>query len=156
MADPLNLPPGTTTQVAVARHPIHPMLITFPVAFFTGLLASDIAFLFTGDLFWARSSFWLVIVASIMGLLAGIAGTIELLSVRDIRLRATSWSHFVASVVLLSIGFTNWAFRIPEPAEGIYPWGIYLSALGIVVLGVAGWLGGHLVFHHHIGVENED
>ncbi|MEX0732813.1 MAG: DUF2231 domain-containing protein [Aquisalimonadaceae bacterium] len=156
MTDPLDLPAGTHSQVAVAGHPIHPMLITFPVAFYSALLASDIAYLVTEDLFWAQVSVWLAAAGSVMGLLAGIAGTVELLMVRGIRLRPTSWSHFVASVLLLSIGFINWAFRIPDSVGGIYPWGIYLSGLGVLVLGVAGWLGGHLVFHHQIGVVDEE
>jgi len=153
--DPTDMAPGTPTQVAVAGHPIHPMLITFPVAFLSGVLATDLAYWFLGNPFWAEASFWLVAAGSVMGTLAGIAGTIELLAVSGIRRRVISWSHFIASVMLLSIGFANWAYRIGDPVGAVFPWGIYLSALGVGVLGVAGWLGGHLVFHHQIGIVDE-
>lgn len=156
MADPLHSPPGEPTTVAVAGHPVHPMLITFPVAFLSFVLLTDIMFLWTQDPFWARASFWMIAAGSVMGLLAGLAGTVEVLAVRGIRLRAAAWNHFIAAMVLLSIAFANLAFRLPDPVSMVYPWGIYLSALGAVVLGLAGWLGGHLVFQHQVGVEDED
>ncbi|MET0186930.1 MAG: DUF2231 domain-containing protein, partial [Achromobacter sp.] len=82
------LPKGTDTHVAIARHPLHPMLVTFPIAFYLGAFASDGAFWFWGDPFWARASMWLLGSATVMGALAGLAGTIELLWVADIRHRA--------------------------------------------------------------------
>ena len=150
------LPKGTTTQVAVARHPLHPMLVTFPIAFYIGALGADLAFWFTGDAFWARGAMWLLGAATCMGTLAGIAGTVELLAVRDIRERAASWSHFVAAVMLLSVGAINWLFRVRDPLESVVPQGIYLSALGAGLVGLAGWLGGKLVFEHQVGIHEEE
>jgi len=150
------MPVGTTSQVAIARHPLHPMLVTFPIAFYMGALGADAAFWFTGDEFWSRGALWLLGAATIMGTLAGITGTIELLSVPDIRHRAASWSHFVAAVMLLSVGAINWLFRLREPVDAILPQGIFLSALGAALVGMAGWLGGKLVFEHQVGIHEED
>ncbi|MDQ2138159.1 DUF2231 domain-containing protein [Alcaligenaceae bacterium A4P071] len=150
------LPKGTDTHVAIARHPLHPMLVTFPIAFYLGAFASDGAFWFSGDLFWARASMWLLGSATVMGTLAGLAGTIELLWVADIRHRAASWTHFVAAVMLLAVGAINWLFRLRDPIESILYEGIYLSGLGAALVGTAGWLGGKLVFEHQVGVEESD
>ena len=147
---------GAVSQVHVARHPVHPMLVTFPIAFYIGALGADAAFWFSGDTFWTRGAMWMLGAATIMGALAGLAGTIELLAVRDIRHRPASWSHFVAAVMLLSVGAINWLFRVRDPIEAVLPQGIYLSALGACLVGIAGWLGGKLVFEHQVGIEEDE
>lgn len=146
---------GTPTRVAVYRHPVHPMLVTFPIAFLVSLVGSDLLFWHLRDDFWARVSLWLAGVGTGMGILAGIAGTVELLAVAKIRRRAAAWNHFVAAVMLLSVGFANWSYRLGDPAAAVLPWGLYLSVLGAVLVALAGWLGGHLVFEHHVGIEEE-
>jgi uncharacterized membrane protein len=146
---------GTPTAVAVSGHPLHPMLVTFPIAFLTAALPSDVAFLYFGDPFWARMSFWLVGVGTLMGVLAGIAGTAELLAIPGIRRRVAAWNHFVASVMLLAVSFANWAWRLGDVEAAVAPCGVAMSALGVMMVVFAGWLGGGLVFEHQIGVEND-
>jgi uncharacterized membrane protein len=148
-------PEPTPSMVAVSGHPLHPMLITFPIAFLLGALASDAAFLYTHDPFWARMSLWLIGSGTFMGAIAGVAGTVELLSVRGIRRFTRAWNHFVAAVVMLAVAFANWVWRLPEPEAAIWPWGLYMSALTAVLVAFAGWLGGGLVFEHQIGIEEE-
>lgn len=145
----------TGTAVAVAGHPLHPMMVTFPIAFLLGALASDLVFLYEGDLFWARMSFWLIGAGTVMGVLAGIAGAVELLAVRGIRRRAAAWNHFVAGVVLLAVAAANWIWRLPDPGA-VWPWGLYMSGLTALLVAFAGWLGGTLVFEHRIGIEHEE
>lgn len=147
---------GTGTAVAVAGHPLHPMLVTFPIALLLCALGGDLAFWWTGDPFWARMSLWLLGGGTAMGLLAGLSGAVELLSVSGIRRRAMGWSHFVAAVMLLSVGFTNWLWRVEDPAAAVLPLGLGLSALGALLVAVAGWMGGKLVFEHQVGVVDED
>jgi uncharacterized membrane protein len=101
-------------------------------------------------------SLWLVGAGTVMGVLAGIVGTAELLAVRGIRRRAAAWNHFVASVMLLAVAFANWMWRIPDFEAAVWPWGLAMSALGAVLVAVAGWLGGGLVFEHQIGVAEEE
>lgn len=147
---------GTPTLVALARHPLHPMLVTFPIAFFMGALPADLAFWYTGDAFWARVSLWLLGAGSVMGLAAGIAGTVELLFVSGIRRRPASWNHFVVAVMLLSVQFINWLLRVGQSEEAVIPMGIYLSGLGAMLVAAAGWMGGNLVFEHQIAIGGED
>ncbi|MBX6317382.1 DUF2231 domain-containing protein [Pigmentiphaga sp.] len=148
----LPLPLDTPTRVSVARHPVHPMLVTFPIAFFLGALACDGAFLWTADGFWARCALWLVGAGLVMGTLAGLAGTVELLAVEGIRRRAASWNHFVVAVLLLAVQAINWLHRLQGVEEAVIPFGMFLSVLGASLVAVAGWLGGKLVFEHQVGV----
>lgn len=146
---------ATHSAVTVSGHPLHPMLVTFPIAFLTAALPSDVAFLYLGDAFWARLSLWLLGAGTLMGTLAGIAGTVELLSIPGIRRRVAAWNHFVVSVMLLAVSFANWAWRLQDIEAAVAPWGLAMSALTLALVVFAGWLGGGLVFEHQIGVENE-
>jgi len=147
---------GTDTAVAVSGHPLHPMLVTFPIAFLLGALASDLAFWLLEDPFWARMSLWLIGAGAFMGSLAAISGTVELLSIGGIRRRAAAWNHFIAAIMMLAIAFTNWFWRLEDAAAAVLPTGIALSALTALLVGIAGWLGGHLVFEHQVGIVNEE
>lgn len=147
---------GATSQVAVKGHPLHPMMVTFPIAFLLGVFASDLAYLYFEDPFWARAGLWLVGAGAVMGTLAGIVGTVELLVVKGIRRRAAAWSHFIAAVMLLSVAFANWFWRIGNAEAAIMPVGLFLSGLGAFLVVFAGWLGGALVFEHQVAVVADD
>ncbi|NYT25653.1 DUF2231 domain-containing protein [Alcaligenaceae bacterium] len=146
------LPLGTRTAIAISRHPIHPMVVPFPIAFLIAVVATDIAYLVTGDPFWGRVSLWLVGGGTGLGLVAGIIGTLELLIIKEIRHRAAGWSHFVMAVMLLAVAFINWLSRLGDPLAAIGTSGLYLSLLGAALVVMAGWLGGDLVFEHHVGL----
>lgn len=147
---------GAPSAVAVAGHPIHPMTVTFPIAFLVTAVGSDLAYVWFQDPFWARMSLWLIGIGTFGGIGAGIAGTVEVLVVRGIRRRAAAWSHFVTAVMLLSVGFANWVLRLDDAQAAVLPWGLYLSVLGAMLVGLAGWLGGKLVFEHRIGIATDD
>lgn len=149
------LPKGTDTVVAISRHPLHPMLVTFPIALLICGLASDLAYLWFLDGFWARMSLWLLGAGTLMGIIAGTTGAVELLLVGGIRRRAAAWNHFVMGTMLLAVSFTNWFWRLPDSVAAILPLGMYLSFLGVVLVGLTGWMGGKLVFEDEVGVHGE-
>lgn len=141
------------TAVALGSHPLHPMVVPFPIAFLITAVATDMAFLLTADEFWLRLSLWLLGAGTFMGIVAGLIGAAELLIIRSIRRRAAAWSHFVVAVMLLSVAFLNWFIRWSDPIEALLPWGFGLSVLGLLLVSVAGWLGGKLVFEERVGVK---
>lgn len=132
------------------------MMVTFPIAFLLAVVPSDAAWLLTGDSFWPRMSWWLLGGGVLMGLLASIAGTIELLTTPGVRRRPAGWNHFLSAVVLLAVAFTNWYLRLQDPEALLIPWGLTLSLVGALLVVIAGWLGGDLVFEHQLGVSQED
>jgi uncharacterized membrane protein len=148
-------PESTHSAVAIAGHPIHAMMISFPVAFVFGGLASDLAFWWTEDPFWARFSLWTIGAGFVMGTLAGLAGTLDFLIVHKIRRHIASWSHFIAAIMLISLIAANWWQRVDTPEAAILPWGLFMSAVSAMSLSIVGWFGGKLVFHHSIGSDNE-
>jgi uncharacterized membrane protein len=46
--------------------------------------------------------------------------------------------------------------RIGDPAAAVWPLGLYLSVVMMGMLAIAGWLGGHLVFEHQVGIVDDD
>jgi uncharacterized membrane protein len=140
----------TETRIAIASHPVHAMLVAFPIAAAFGTLGSDFIYWWTGDPFWLRASLWATGSGFWFGVAAAIAGTIELIIVPGIHIRSESWTHFIIAMVLLSILGANWGLRLYD-GDLVLPWGALLSVTGAVMTGVTGWHGGKLVFDYQIG-----
>jgi uncharacterized membrane protein len=143
------------SRIALAGHPIHAMLVAFPIAGTFAVLFCDAAWWWTADPFWPRASWWAGGGAFGMGVLAALSGLAEVLLVPGVRRRAAAWSHAVAGMVLLSVLGANWALRLSEGPDAVLPWGLFLSLLALALVGVAGWHGGKLVFEHQVGVNIE-
>lgn len=73
--------PHSTARIA--GHPIHPMLILFPIAFFVAVLAYDLAFWQTANAFWAGVAMLLLSAGIIMAALAAIAGLTDMIGEPD-------------------------------------------------------------------------
>ncbi|MCC8393519.1 DUF2231 domain-containing protein [Paraburkholderia sp. MMS20-SJTR3] len=139
------------SAVALVGHPIHVMMVHFPIAFVVATLGVDVLYWWTGDPFWVRAGVWAAGFAFWSGVGASVVGTAELLLVRGIRLKEASWSHAVAAMTLVALAGANWGVRILYP-EQILPHGLVLSLLASVMTGFAGWHGGKLVFDHGVGI----
>lgn len=140
------------SKVAIAGHPVHAMMVTFPIALVVATLGCDVFYWWTADPFFARAALWASGFAFALGVLAGLVGTVELIGVRGIRHRGESWSHAVAAMLMLAVVGSNWGLRLGGGDAAVFPWGFFLSVLGFVFVGVAGWHGGKLVFEHQIGI----
>ena len=139
------------SAVAVVGHPIHVMMVHFPIAFVVATLGVDVLYWWSGDPFWVRAGLWSAGTAFWSGVAASIVGTGELLLVRGIRLLEASWSHAVAAMTLVAIAGANWGLRLID-TDSILPHGLALSALSSLMTGFAGWHGGKLVFDHGVGI----
>lgn len=141
----------TESAVAVVGHPIHAMLVHFPIALVIATLGADLLFWYTADPFWVRAGLWAAGFAFLSGVAASVVGTAELLLVKGIRIRVASWTHAVAAMTLVAIAGANWGLRIVDP-DAVLPHGLGLSVLAAIFTGLAGWHGGKLVFDHGIGI----
>lgn len=139
------------SAVALVGHPIHVMMVHFPIAFVVATLGIDILYWWTGDEFWVRAGLWSAGFAFWSGVAASVVGIAEILLVPGIRVLEASWSHAVAAMTLVAIAGANWGERLFNP-EMILPHGLILSFLAAVMTGFAGWHGGKLVFDHGVGV----
>jgi uncharacterized membrane protein len=141
----------TGSAMALVGHPIHVMMVHFPIAFVIATLGVDVLYWWSGDVFWVRVGLWAAGFTFWTGVAASLVGTGELLFVRGIRMREASWSHAIAAMTLVATSGANWGLRLNYP-ESILPHGLALSALAAALAGFAGWHGGKLVFDHGIGI----
>ncbi|MCL4294473.1 MAG: DUF2231 domain-containing protein [Anaerolineae bacterium] len=143
---------GVSSTAAIAGHPIHPILVPFPIAFFIGVLATDLGYWWTADPFWARASLWLAGAALATGLLAAIFGLVDFLTIGRAREHSAGWIHLFGNAIALILALANLGVRWSDPVAATLPWGLSLSAIVGAILIVTGWLGGELVYRHMIGV----
>jgi uncharacterized membrane protein len=138
----------------IAKHPIHPMLVPFPIACFAGALATDIVYCMTAEMMWADFSTWLLVVGLIMGVLAAIAGLIDFLSDRMIRAQRPAWPHMLGNLVVLVLASLNVLVHFRDAWTSVYPMGLLLSLAVVLILLVTGWLGWSMVYRHGVGVNS--
>jgi uncharacterized membrane protein len=139
---------------SIAGHPIHPMLIPFPVAFFAGTLVVDVVHSQSDDPFWAAASVWLLSAGLVMAALAAIAGLIDFMGDRRIRQIKDAWIHMTGNVVLVLIEVINLWRRVVDGPDFILPLGLVLSVISTGLLLFNGWKGWEMVYRHRVGVSD--
>ncbi|MXP41491.1 DUF2231 domain-containing protein [Altererythrobacter soli] len=145
--------PRSTARVA--GHPIHPMLIPFPIAFLIGALVSDIVFTQTDDRWWATLSAILLGSGIVTALLAAVAGFIDFFGDQRIRALSHAWQHMLANLAAVTLALVNFVLRMDDVADPIESTGLILSAATVAILAFSGWRGGDLVYHHRVGVSDQ-
>src|SRR5215831_11671512 len=83
--------PKSTAQIA--GHPIHPMLIPFPIAFFVATFLADIVFFNTANTGWVMATEWLLGAGLVMAALAALAGLTDVMGESRIRNLDIAWWH---------------------------------------------------------------
>lgn len=141
----------TETRMAILGHPLHAMSVAFPVALTFCAFGADLLYWWSGEQRWAWAALWATGTAFLFGLLAGASGTLELLMVPGIRMRAAAWTHFVIAVMLLSLLGLNWGWRMTGYEAAILPWGLLMSGFAVLMVIATGWHGGKLVFDYGLG-----
>ena len=152
------------SRARIAGHPIHPMLIAFPVALYVATVVTLLVHVGTNDAFWYRVAMWSNIGGVVMAAIAAIPGLIDLLGLpRHSRARATGVRHAAFNVLALVL-FTISAVMLyrsagtnlevaPGPYELDVAAPLALSILGVLSTLAAGWLGWTMVQTHHVGVK---
>lgn len=143
---------GIRSTAAISGHPIHPILIVFPVAFLVGLLATDIVFAITRDPFWAQASRWLALSGVVTGGVAAIFGIIDFLTIGRVRQLSAGWVHALGNVAALTLAIINTYLHWNNPIGAIISTTITLSAVTVVLLLITGWYGGELAYRFGIGI----
>jgi uncharacterized membrane protein len=143
--------PHSTAKIA--DHPIHPMLVPFPIVCFVGAFVTDLVFTRNGDPGWATASNWLLIVGLVMAALAAVAGLADFLGDDRIRKLGDAVKHMLANVTAVVLEVVNLVLRLRDPAF-VESTGIYISGIVVLILLYSGWKGGDLVYRHGVGVRD--
>ncbi len=135
-------------------HPIHQMLIVFPLGLLGTSFLFDVIHLATGSGRWADVAFWMIASGVIGGLVAAVFGIIDFVAIQSgTRARRIGTLHGVGNVVVVALFAVSWLLRRDAPADpGTLP--IVLSAAGVSLALITGWLGGELVNRLGVGVSD--
>jgi uncharacterized membrane protein len=144
------------SKVRILGHPIHPMVIAYPVAFYTGTLAAYIVYGANGDRFWLKLGIALNLVGVGMAVVAALPGFVDwLLAIpRDHPAKRTGLIHAGFNVIALALFAIALGMYMPKWNVGAptATGGIILTAVGLVATLAAGFQGWTLVQDHHVGV----
>ena len=140
------------STASIAGHPIHPMLVPFPIACFVGTLVTDIAYARTLNLLWATFSVWLLTAGLVMAGLAAIAGLIDFIGSPRIRNLRAAWIHAIGNVAAVLLSLVNAFVHSRDGYTAVVPTGLTLSAVVVLILLVTGWMGWHMVYRHRVGI----
>jgi uncharacterized membrane protein len=143
---------GIPSTVAIAGHPFHPLIVTFPIGFLVGAFGSDIGYWLTHDPFWARASIWLIGAGFVSGILAALTGMLDFLKIDRVRKRTAGWAHMLGNVAALTLTLINWVLRWNDSVKAVLPVGLILSLIVATLLSITGWYGAELIYRHKIAV----
>lgn len=142
------------TPAQIAKHPIHPMLVSIPIGLWVFSLVCD--FIARGSAApgtWQAAALYSMVGGIIGGLCAAIPGLIDLLSL-PAPIQSTAIKHGGLNVAIVLLYIINAVLRYRGAASGGLTLG--LSVIGILALLVSGWLGGKMVFEAGVAVNTED
>ena len=141
------------TTAAIGGHPIHHMLVAFPIAFWFAALATDIAFAATRDFGWSAASIWLVGAGVMTALVAALPGFIDFFGDDRVRALRDAWRHMIGNLIAVGLASLSWGLRLAQGSEvAVLPWGLVLSVAVVGILLYTGWKGGELAYRHRVGV----
>ena len=142
------------SHAKIADHPIHPMLIPFPIALWIFSLASDCIYLFGfGGPVWKEVALYTMIGGIAGALAAAIPGYMDYRAITDRATGRLAQVHMIINLALVLLFTVNTWMRVVSGPDALAP--VILSLLGVTALAVSGWLGGELVYVHGVAVESK-
>lgn len=141
------------SKARLLGHPIHPMLIVFPLGLLATSVPFDIVGLVNGDGSWFRVVFWMILAGIIGGVCAAVFGFIDWWFIpSNTRAKRIGLWHGATNIIVVLLFIASWFLRRPAP-EHPASIAFVLSFIAVVLALVGGWLGGELVDRLGVGVD---
>jgi uncharacterized membrane protein len=144
-----------SSPASIAGHPIHPMLIPFPIALWVFSTLADLIYVYNGNLAWQWIAFYTLAGGLIGAILAAVFGIIDYFGIKERKAsRIAAW-HARINFLALLLFATSFYLRTRGGASlvgGSLTIPLLLSIMGVISITVSGWLGGELVYKHAVAV----
>lgn len=142
------------SRTKILGHPVHPMLVVFPLGLLITSLIFDIICLASGNTLWSYIAEYMIGAGVLGGLLAAIFGALDWLAIPSgTRAKSIGLWHGGSNILVVVLFIIGWFLRLPDPAHPGAA-ALVLSFVAIAIGGIAGWLGGELVDRLAIGVDD--
>jgi uncharacterized membrane protein len=148
------------SKLSIKGHPIHPAMVALPIGLYFATILADIAFYaFNQDPMWVTASFWAGTAAIVTALLAAIFGFGDYLTQpMDDKVHKIATTHMIANLITVAL-FAVAAFLLKSEAgltAANMNWVTFLHVVGMGTTLFAGYLGGTMVYKHHLAVLTEE
>jgi uncharacterized membrane protein len=142
------------SKVKLAGHPLHPMLIVFPLGLLATAVIFDIIYLLSNNSRWTVVAYYMIGAGVIGGLAAAVPGLLDWFAIPSgTRAKRIGLWHGAGNVVVLLLFILSWVLRRDTPE--VPPTGAIVAGLCAVVIAlVTAWLGGELVDRMGVGVDD--
>ena len=139
------------SKASLKSHPVHPILVSFPIALFISTFVFDILHFTSEDELYFRIAKLISTGGIAMAVLAAIPGFIDFLYTVPPKSsgKKRAAKHGLLNVTVLVLFSIAFFLRTEDGLVVV----IILEALGVILLSIAGWLGGTLVYRNQIGVD---
>lgn len=144
------------SRVKFLGHPIHPMLIVFPLGLLATAVIFDILYVATATDDLATFSYYAMIAGVIGGLLAAVFGLLDWSKIpKDTRARRIGAVHGVGNVIVTGLFILSLASRWGDPPylPNVLP--MVLGLIGALIALFTAWLGGEMVYRLRVAVDDD-
>lgn len=142
------------SKAHIKSHPLHPLLVSFPIAFFIGALVLDALAFATENDKYLQAACYSEIGGLIGAIVAAVPGMLDYIYTvppkSSAKKRATT--HAIVNGTIVSV-FAVTLWLRDKHAIGL-PLILTLETIGVVLIGITGWLGGTLVARNQIGIDH--
>src|SRR4051794_13397774 len=133
-----------SSPASVKDHPIHPMLVGLPSGLWVFAVVCDIVHAANGSPISQTVATYCVAGGIAGGMLAAIPGLIDYFSIDEAEMKRIANLHLAVNLAAVVVFAINLWLRFHLPAESNLP--LWLSVIGVLAIGVGGWLGGEMVY----------
>jgi uncharacterized membrane protein len=142
------------SKVKLAGHPVHQMLIVFPLGLLATAVVFDVIFLIANNSDWTKAAYYMIGAGVVTGLAAAVPGTVDFLAIpRGTRAWRIGLVHGIGNVVVVTMFALSWYMRRENPATPPTE-AVVAGMIGAGLAVFTGWLGGELVDRLGVGVDD--
>ncbi len=142
------------SKAKVLGHPIHPMLIVFPLGLLATSLIFDLIRAAGGGASFSRAAVYMIAAGIVGGLFAAVFGLVDWIAIpQGTRAKRVGALHGLANLIIVVLFILSWGIRYADPEAQSAP-AVILSVCGVLLALVSGWLGGELVDRLGVGVDS--
>ena len=144
------------SRIQALGHPVHPMLVMFPVALFITGTIFDVIAAFTDNGTSSQVGFWTVTVGLIGAVLAALTGLADWTRIpRGTRARSVGLRHGLLNAVAVVLFLISWGLRVGAEEHRAPVALVIVEIVAVAIAGASAWLGGELVGRLGIGVHDD-
>src|SRR5215210_3404414 len=118
------------SKAKLAGHPVHPMLIVFPLGLLSTAVLFDVIYLVSDNPRWTEVAHYMIGAGVIGGLAAALPGWLDWAAIpAGTRAKRVGLTHGIGNVIVLAFFILSWLLRRPNPEA---------PPTGAIVAGLAG------------------